>query len=281
MSLSHLKAFSGSQQTLYQTQIPQEDPQDPPWTRPCFCELISWHTSLLPVPLMHPSCSYLRTFALAAATAWKFFSSSSPNLSSLNMAPQWDLSSPPNLREPLHVSNFLFFSFLFIMPSTTRIWEYHLYRSNSPYSPVPKPEMLNTYWLNEWKCFQSIQICGAWDTATYLNRLSSQQHSPLMRLFKIGCHLLLQPGHGELPTALLEGKQASYLFLTRLSFAYPPHYLNRKPSGHTTPFPFSHFSINSSISPANCPSCGQHAQYPCQGLSKIVPVSFQKTTSLH
>ena len=78
--------------------------------------------------------------------------------------------------------------------------------------------MLNKYQLNECKCFQSIQICGAGDKATYLNRPYSQQQGPLMRLLKIGRHLLLQPGHGQRPTAPPVGKQVSYSVLARPLF---------------------------------------------------------------
>ena len=99
-------------------------------------------------------------------------------------------------------------------------------------------QMLNKYWLNEWKCFQSTQIRGAWAKVTYLNRPYSQQHSPLMRLFKIGRHLLLWPGNGERPTALPAGKQVSYLVWARLSFCLSTPL--PKPETlwwHTIPFP--------------------------------------------
>lgn len=103
-----------------------------------------------------------------------------------------------------------------------------------------------------------------------------------MRLFKIGRHLLLQPGHGQLPIALPVGKRVSYFILARTSFWFSrpspkpetqwPHY--------TLPFLLLlplHQLINKSC---NSPSWGGHVQYlSFQPL--ILLASFRKTPSPH
>lgn len=141
--------------------------------------------------------------------------------------------------------------------------------------------MLRKYQLNEWKCFPSIQICGAGDKVTYLNRPYTQQHRPLMRLFKIGHHLPLQPGHGQLPAALPVGKQVSYMVL-----AWPLFCSSRPSPKPETQWPHSTLPLLLLLHQLISKSCqlsllGRRWPMPMPlSSSRSIPASFQKTLPL-
>lgn len=285
MWLSHLKRSNGSHQTQYKTHTPQGNFPGPPQTSPWFSELSSCPTKLLPILLMHLACSYPRTFALVLPPP-DVLLQIAPNLPSVSE----DFVDHPIWSGPCiclnYITKFCCQFLFFIVGYTARTWEYHLYFTVFLSSWTREAQ----YWLNEWKCFPSTQICGAGDKVTYLHRPYSHQHCPLMRLFKIGRHLLQQPGHGQLPTALPVGKRVSYFILVRPSFCFSrpspkpetqwPHY--------TLPFLLLlplHQLINKSC---NSPSWGGHVQYLCHWSFQLpfgklplpIPMTYPKLCSL-